>query len=66
MKNTDFGYRKIVDKIESKHNLTRDEVEQVLLGNQQFLFLGKGKIEGEDVYSVFGRVWAMLLLDPPY
>ncbi len=43
MKNTDFGYRKIVDKIESKHNLARDEVEQVLLGNQTISVLGKRK-----------------------
>jgi len=47
--------QKIVDKIERKHNLRKDEVEQTFINNPQYRFLEKGKIDGEDVYAVYGR-----------
>lgn len=47
--------QKIVDKIESKHDITKDEVEQVFSSNPQYRFLEKGKIEGENVYSAYGQ-----------
>jgi len=47
--------QKIVDKIERKHNLHKDEVEQTFINNPQYRFLEKGKIDGEDVYAVYSR-----------
>ena len=47
--------RKIVDKIEAKHHITQDEVEEVFVNNPQYRFLERGKIEGDHVYSAYGR-----------
>jgi hypothetical protein len=38
--------RDIVDKLLSKHNVTTDEVEEVLGGKCRFRFIEKGKVEG--------------------
>lgn len=46
---------KIVDKLQTKHYLTQIEVEQVFANNPQYRFLEKGRIEGEHVYSAYGR-----------
>ena len=45
---------KIVDKIESKHHLTQDEVEEVFANSPQYRFLERGKIDGDSVYSAYG------------
>ncbi len=50
--------RQIVDKIESKHGVSVDEVEAVLAGQPQFRFLERGRIEGEHVYAAYGRTSA--------
>lgn len=47
--------QKIVDKLAKKHHLTQDEVEEVFINNPQYRFIERGKIEGEDVYSAYGR-----------
>ena len=47
--------QKIAEKIERKHNLRKDEVEQTFINNPQYRFLEKGKIDGEDVYAVYGQ-----------
>lgn len=47
--------QKIVDKLAKKHHITKDEVEQVFVNNPQYRFLEQGRIEGEHVYSVYGR-----------
>jgi uncharacterized DUF497 family protein len=47
--------QKIVDKLETKHHISQEEVEQVFVNNPQFRFLEKGKIEDEHVYSVYGQ-----------
>jgi len=47
--------QKIVEKLTKKHNITQDEVEQVFVNNPQYRFLEQGKIEGEHVYSAYGR-----------
>lgn len=47
--------QKIVDKLITKHEVTREEVEQVFRNIPQYRFIEKGKIEGEDVYAVYGR-----------
>jgi uncharacterized DUF497 family protein len=45
----------IVDKLDWKHNLIPEEVEQVFVNKPQYRLLERGKIEGEDVYSAYGR-----------
>lgn len=47
--------QKIVEKLAKKHHITQDEVEQVLANNPQYRFLEQGRIEGENVYSAYGR-----------
>jgi len=48
----------IVDKLASKHNVTRREVEEVLSGNPKFRFTEKGRRLGEDVFLALGRTEA--------
>ena len=50
--------RKIVDKIERKHQITQDEVEEVFGNNPQYRFVERGEVEGEHVYSAYGRTEA--------
>lgn len=45
----------IVEKIESKHALSRDEVEQALRNAPKFRRGSKGNRLGEDVYYAFGQ-----------
>jgi len=46
----------IVDKLEWKHHVSADEVEQVLVGNPYIEFKEKGKTNpDEDVYVALGR-----------
>jgi uncharacterized DUF497 family protein len=47
--------QKIVDKLETKHHISQEEVEQVFVNNPQYRFLEKGKIEDEHVYSAYGQ-----------
>ncbi len=47
--------QKIVDKLAKKHSLAQNEVEQVFVNNPQYRLLERGKIEGEHVYSAYGR-----------
>ena len=47
--------QEIVEKIAKKHHITQNEVEQVFVNNPQYRFLEQGKIEGENVYSAYGR-----------
>ena len=47
--------QKIVDKLEWKHQVSQYEVEQVFLNKPQYRFLEQGRIDGENVYSVYGR-----------
>lgn len=45
----------IVEKLQKKHHITQTEVEQVFENNPQYRFLEKGRIDGEHVYSAYGR-----------
>lgn len=45
----------IEDKLESKHNVTRREVEQVFAASPQFRFAEKGHVRGENLYRAIGR-----------
>ena len=47
--------RDIVDKIERRHRLTVQEVEQVFSNRPRFRFLEIGKVEGENLYSAMGQ-----------
>lgn len=47
--------RDIVDKLEWKHNVTPDEVEEVFSGWPHYRRIARGHVQGEDVYGAFGR-----------
>ena len=47
--------RAIADKLEFKHNVTMEEVEETLNNKPQFRFVQKGERKGEDVYMALGR-----------
>ena len=44
-----------LDKIEIKHHVTQDEVEQVFFNRPRYRFVEKGHRRGEDVYSAGGQ-----------
>ena len=48
----------IVEKIEHKHRVTREEVREVLNGSSHFRFVEKGHRRGENVYSAMGQTSA--------
>jgi uncharacterized DUF497 family protein len=48
----------IVEKINTKHGVSQDEVRQVLQGRSMFRFVEKGYRRGEDVYAALGRTMA--------
>ncbi len=50
--------REVVDKLLLKHNLTTDEVEEVLSGRPRFRFIERGRIRGEDLYAALGQTGA--------
>ena len=45
----------VVEKIESKHNLTQDEVEEVFFNIPKYRFIESGYRQDEDVYSASGQ-----------
>lgn len=45
----------IVDKIEVKHHLDQDEVEQVFFNRPRYWFVERGYRTGEDVYAATGQ-----------
>ena len=47
--------RNIQDKLESKHNVTRPEVEQVFSAAPKFRFAERGRTRGEHLYRAVGR-----------
>jgi hypothetical protein len=44
----------VVEKIERKHHVTRDEVREILSGSSHFRFVEKGHRPGENVYAALG------------
>jgi uncharacterized protein len=46
---------RIVEKLAKKHHVTKQEVEQVLANKPEYRFLEQGRVEGENVYSAYGR-----------
>ena len=47
--------RDIADKLEFKHNVTMEEVEQALNNKPKFRFVEKGERKDEDVCMALGR-----------
>ncbi|MFQ5799612.1 MAG: BrnT family toxin [Bacteroidota bacterium] len=47
-----------VDKIERKHRVTSDEVEQVLFSKPHARRAEKGRVQGEDLYVAYGQTAA--------
>jgi uncharacterized DUF497 family protein len=45
----------VIDKLAWKHEVTPEEVDEVLFGKPYYRKVQKGHIPGEDVYSAFGR-----------
>jgi uncharacterized protein len=45
----------VVEKLEVKHRVTPDEVEQVFRKQSSFRRMNKGHFRGEDVYGVLGQ-----------
>jgi uncharacterized protein len=46
---------KFVEKLAVKHNVTTDEVEQILFTNPQVRKVQKGQVKGENVYVGYGQ-----------
>ena len=44
-----------VEKLEIKHGVMTDEVEEVLFGRPHIRFWEKGKVRGEDLYLAYGQ-----------
>ena len=47
----------IVEKIERKHEVRKDEVIEVLENNPKFRFIEKGHRKGENVYAALGQTY---------
>jgi len=45
----------IVDKLEWKHGVTTDEVEEVFYDQPQYRYIERGDIAGEDLYVSLGK-----------
>jgi hypothetical protein len=45
----------IIEKLERKHSVTPNEVEQIFTGEPRFLRKERGKVEGEDLYNALGK-----------
>lgn len=52
-----FWLNAIVDKLASKHGVSTDEVEDVVLGRVRFRYVRKGNRPGEDVYMALGQTF---------
>ena len=48
-------FMSVVDKLNAKHHITQDEVEEVFFGRPQFRFVEAGLRRHEDVYAALVR-----------
>lgn len=48
----------VIDKLDWKHGVAPEEVDQVLFGQPLFRKVQKGYVQGEDVYAALGRTEA--------
>lgn len=44
-----------VEKLDIKHDVTTDEVEQILFGEPHIRKAQKGHVKGEDVFAAYGQ-----------
>lgn len=47
-----------VDKLEQKHQISTEEVEDVLFGKPHIRRAQKGTVKGEDLYAAYGQTEA--------
>jgi hypothetical protein len=45
---------RFIDKIESKHGVSTDEVEEILFSKPHVRRAQKGRVKGEDLYAAYG------------
>ena len=45
----------IVEKLETKHHVSQDEVEEVFFNGARYRFVESGHQKGEDVYTAAGQ-----------
>ena len=56
MRVEDFVWKEnIVDKLERKHNVTPEEVEEVFRNRPRFRFVEAGRVRNEHVYAASGQ-----------
>ena len=48
-------FPQVIDKLDWKHNLTPEEVEEALFGKPMYRKVQRGHIPGEDLYAALGR-----------
>lgn len=48
----------VVEKLDTKHGVSQEEVHQVLQGPAMFRYVEKGHRRGEDVYAALGQTAA--------
>lgn len=46
---------RFIEKIAGKHDVTTDEVEEILFGKSHFRRTQKGHVKGEDLYAAYGQ-----------
>lgn len=46
---------RFIDKIEAKHGVSTNEVEETLFGNPHVRRAQKGHVRGEDLYAAYGQ-----------
>jgi uncharacterized DUF497 family protein len=49
---------RLVEKIAEKHDVSTDEVEQVIFSEPHVRFAEKGRVEGENLYVAYGQTSA--------
>ncbi|MBI1882292.1 MAG: BrnT family toxin [Chloroflexi bacterium] len=45
----------IIDKLDWKHNVDPEEVDEILFGNPVYRKVQRGHVPGEDLYSAMGQ-----------
>jgi len=48
-------FESVVEKLQSKHSVSQNEVREVFENNPRFFFAEEGNFQGEDVYTAMGR-----------
>jgi len=48
-------FESVVEKLQSKHSVSQNEVREVFEDNARFFFVEEGNFQGEDIYSAMGR-----------